>query len=116
MILKAHCEGKLKLTHYGGYKRDNSGRPRVNYPNREVFKVRYVSRRERRMTRHHDAGNHRVPQFTGAPLLVSHCHQITCLLRCDRVKGSDPAFDFVDKGPFESLHQYRTSLRDRQDL
>jgi hypothetical protein len=52
--------------------------------------VRFVSGRERRMTSQDNTGNHCVPQFTRAPSLIPQRHQITSLLRCDRIKDASP--------------------------
>ena len=78
--------------------------------------MRYVSGGERRMPSQGDTGNHHVAQFTRVPFPMSQCHQIAGLLRGDCIKRNDPSLDLVDKGLFESLNQYRTSLSDGQNL
>jgi len=37
------------------------------------------------MTSQNDTGNHRVPQFTLASSFMPQRHQITSLLRCDKL-------------------------------
>jgi hypothetical protein len=84
----------------------NSGCPRVDYWNREILKVRCVSRSERRMTRQDDTANHRVPQFTRASFLMLQRHQITGVLRRDCIKRGNSPVDFVDKDLFERLNAH----------
>src|ERR1035438_2091895 len=68
------------------------------------------------MTSQDDTGNHRVPQFTQVSFFMPQRHQITSLLRCDRIKRSDPPLDFVEEGLVEPLNQCRASPPNGQNL
>src|SRR6266576_4186812 len=54
----------------------NYNRPRVDYRNRKILKMRCVSCCELRVRSKHDAGDHCVAQFAWTSLLMTHSHQI----------------------------------------
>src|SRR5436309_4652882 len=64
-------------------------RPRVDYRNRKILKMRCVSCCELRVRSEHDAGDHCVAQFAWTSLLMTHSHQIPSLLRGGCIKRSD---------------------------
>lgn len=54
--------------------------------------------------RKHDAGDHRIAQIARPALLVTGCHQVSCLLRGGDIEGNNSAVNLVKK-PIESLDQ-----------
>ena len=96
------------------YHQFSSARPRVDYRNRKILKMRCVSCGELRVGSKHDAGNHRVAQFVWTSLLMTHSHQIPSLLRGGRVKRSDSILDLLNKdsrSPPNGRHQRGDRLR-----
>ena len=91
-------------------------RPRVDYRNRKILKMRCVSCCELRVRSKHYAGNHCVAQFTWTSLLMTHRHQIPSLLRGSCIERSYSILDLFDKDSLECLKQGRASLPNRQNM
>jgi hypothetical protein len=69
------------------------------------MKVAHVPRRQNCMRRKHNPGDHRVPQLTGTPLFLTHCHQIGGVLRRFAIEMRDSALQHLVQQLFECTHQ-----------
>src|SRR5437660_4521411 len=98
------------------YRQFRLTRPRVDYRNRKILKMRCVSCCELRVRSKHDAGNHCVAQFTWTSLRMTRSHQIPGLLRRGCIKKSYSTLDLLNKDSLECLKQGRASLSNRQNL
>ena len=67
--------------------------------------MRRIPSRKRSVTGEHYAGDHRVPQLTGASSLVSSGHEIRRLFGGSRIERSNPPPNFVGEDRLESSHQ-----------
>jgi len=67
--------------------------------------MRRTSSRERSVTGEHYAGDHRVPQLTGASSLVPSSHEVCRFFGGSRIERSNPPSNFVGEDRLESSHQ-----------
>ena len=85
------------------YRQFRLTKPRIDYRNRKILKMRCVSCCEFRVRSKHDASDHCVAQFAWTSLLMTHSHQIPSLLGGGCIKRSDSILDLLNKDSLECL-------------